>query len=165
MSVLFISPRSQDLTGDMAHGKYSVRFLKVIKNGNGAHGSHPCHEVAANDSPWLLGSPPRGIVAQHGRPGCIAGPGFHQGNSCSSWASVQDATLLAVVTARKALSWHKVTTNWDVYTWKGGAEQSIPNSPAPKTSLSRVHVEMQSPVHCSKSLGTCLFNKLPKWFF
>ena len=65
----------------------------------------------------------------------------------------------------KALSWHKVTTNWDVYTWKGGAEQSIPNSPAPKTSLSRVHVEMQSPVHCSKSLGTCLFNKLPKWFF
>lgn len=75
-------------------------------------------------------APRRGM--RDGVQGCFAVPRGGQGNSQASpehqCRARGGCEHLDVVTAWKALNWHKVTAGPNVHAWKDGVERSVPGA-------------------------------------
>lgn len=102
---------------------------------------------------WV--SPGRGIVGGDPVQGCFALPRAHQGNSHAppgrQCRAHSEHEHLAVVTARKALSWHKVTKRGRFTPGRMRWSKLSQTSPLLRLLAARAHVKMQIPWHRSES--------------
>ena len=105
------------------NGKGAPRVPCLPQDGGTVHGSWSRHEGERS--------------GEMGAPRCIAVSRVHQGNPHAPpgrlAGSVVSIHSVGYCYSTIAVSWHKVSPDWNANPWKE-AERWIPNSPAPKTA-------------------------------